>query len=324
MARSLKARVEARQGGLRLDVFLSEVWPELSRAQAKRLVASGAVSVSGALRKASYALKPGDVVSATIPDPEPSRLQPESIPLDIVYEDGYLLVVNKPAGLTVHPAAGARRGTLVHALLHHCDDLSGIGGVLRPGIVHRLDKGTSGLLVVAKNDSVHRHLSEQIRERSLKRFYRAIVWGWPGADEGCVDAPVGRHPTARKKMAVRESGGKRAVTRYELIRRYEFLSLLELELETGRTHQIRTHMAHLGCPVFGDPEYGGRRKALNACRGSLAREGAALLKSISRQALHAWRLSLVHPVLERRMEFTASLPCDMELILERLEEGPGQ
>jgi 23S rRNA pseudouridine1911/1915/1917 synthase len=324
MGKSLKATVEARQSGLRLDVFLSEVWPELSRAQAKRLVVSGAVAVGGSPRKASYALKAGDVVSAIIPDPEPSRLQPESIPLDIVYEDRYLLVVNKPAGLTVHPAAGARRGTLVHALLHHCNDLSGIGGVLRPGIVHRLDKGTSGLLVVAKNDSVHRHLSEQIRERSLKRVYRAVVWGWPGADEGTVDAPVGRHPTARKKMAVRESGGKRAVTRFKLIRRYEFHSLLELELETGRTHQIRAHMAHLGCPVFGDPEYGGRRKALNACHGRFAREGSALLKGITRQALHAWRLSLVHPVHSRRMEFTAPLPGDMEWVLERLEEGLGK
>lgn len=317
----MKTKVEARLEGHRLDVFLSEVWPELSRAQAKRLVASGAVAVGGVLKKASYALKPGDEVCVTLPDPEPSQLQPESIPLDIAYEDRYLLVVNKPAGLTIHPAAGARRGTLVHALLYHCEDLSGIGGVLRPGIVHRLDKGTSGLLVVAKTDSVHRHLSEQIRERSLKRVYRAIVWGWPGAEKGTVDASVGRHPTDRKKMAVLESGGKRAVTRFKLIRRYDFLSLLELELETGRTHQIRTHMAHLGCPVFGDPEYGGRRKALNASRGRFAREGAALLKGISRQALHAWRLSLVHPVLDRRMEFTAPLPSDMEWVLERLEEG---
>ncbi len=317
----MKAKVQARLEGHRLDVFLSEVWPEISRAQAKRLVTSGAVAVGGVRKKASYALKPGDEVCVTLPDPEPSQLQPESIPLDIAYEDRYLLVVNKPAGLTVHPAAGARRGTLVHALLYHCEDLSGIGGVLRPGIVHRLDKGTSGLLVVAKTDSVHRHLSEQIRERSLKRVYRAIVWGRPGAEKGTVDASVGRHPTARKKMAVLESGGKRAVTRFKLIRRYDFLSLLELELETGRTHQIRTHMAHLGCPVFGDPKYGGRRKALNASRGRFAREGAALLKGISRQALHAWRLSLVHPVLDRRMEFTAPLPSDMEWVLERLEEG---
>ena len=321
MGKSLAAKAGPERHGRRLDVFISETWPELSRSQAKRLVESGAVSVGGVLKKASFLLRSGDEVRVTLPDPEPSCLTPEAIPLDIVYEDGYFLVVNKPAGLTVHPAAGARRGTLVHALLHHCDDLSGIGGVLRPGIVHRLDKGTSGLLVVAKTDSVHRHLSDQLRERSLKRVYRALVWGDPGADAGVVNAPVGRHPTLRKKMAVLESGGKHAVTRYSVIRRYRFLCLLEVELETGRTHQVRTHMAHLGCPVFGDPEYGGRTKALNSLRGSFARQGAALLREINRQALHAWRLSLVHPVRGVRMEFTAPLPEDISRVLEGLEEG---
>ncbi len=321
MEKVLKAKVEPEADGLRLDVFLARTWPELSRSQARRLVDGGAVRVGGAHRRASFHLAAGDEVAVILPEPEPSTLQPEAIPLDIVYEDGYLLVVNKPAGLTVHPAAGARRGTLVHALLHHCDDLSGIGGVLRPGIVHRLDKGTSGLLVVAKTDEAHRSLAEQIRERSLKRLYRALVWGRPHADEGVVDAPVGRHPTDRKKMAVVASGGKNAATHFKVVGCYKLLSLLELKLETGRTHQVRTHMAHLGCPVFGDPEYGGRRKALNSLRGRFAREAAALLKGIDRQALHAWRLSLVHPAHGRRCEFTAPLPEDIKWVLERLEEG---
>ena len=321
MAGSLTAVVGPESEGRRLDVFISETWPDLSRAQAKRLIEAGAVSVNGARKKASAPLKSGDRVSLILPEPEPSPLQPEAIPLDIVYEDGYLLTVNKPAGMTVHPASGARRGTLVHALLSHCDDLSGVGGVQRPGIVHRLDKGTSGLLVVAKNDLVHRHLSEQIRERSLKRIYKVLVWGSPDLDAGIIDASVGRHPTDRKKMAVLESGGKSAVTHFKVIRRYKFLTLMEVALETGRTHQVRTHMAHLGCAVFGDPQYGGRRKALNALRGSLAREAAALLRGIDRQALHAWRLSLLHPIRRERMEFTAPLPEDMARVLENLEEG---
>lgn len=319
--RSMSALAGPDDEGRRLDVFVSETWPQLSRAQAKRLIDGGGVTVGGAAKKPSFPLKTGDEVTVVLPEPEPSRLVPEAIPLDIVYEDRYLLLVNKPAGMTVHPAAGARRGTLVHALLHHCDDLSGIGGVLRPGIVHRLDKGTSGLLVVAKTDLAHRHLADQIKSRSLKRIYRALVWGDPEGDEGVVEAPVGRHPTDRKKMAVVNSGGKYAVTRYKVIKRYEFLSLMELALGTGRTHQVRTHMAYLGHPVFGDPEYGGRRKALNALRGRLAKEGAELLKGIDRQALHAWRLSLVHPITSERLDFTAPLPEDIGDILDSLGEG---
>jgi 23S rRNA pseudouridine1911/1915/1917 synthase len=317
----MSARVGPEYEGRRLDIFISERWPELSRAQAKRLVEGGLVTVGGTKKKPSFPLRPGDEVAVVLPEPEPSRLVPEAIPLDIVYEDRYLLLVNKPAGMTVHPAAGARQGTLVHALLHHCDDLSGIGGVLRPGIVHRLDKGTSGLLVVAKTDAAHRRLAEQIKSRSLKRIYRALVWGAPDRDEGVVEASVGRHPTVRKKMAVVDSGGKHAVTHYRVIERYKFLSLMELALETGRTHQVRTHLAYLGHPVFGDPEYGGRRKALNALRGRFAKEGAALLKGINRQALHAWRLSLVHPITDERLEFTAPLPEDIADVLSVLEQG---
>jgi 23S rRNA pseudouridine1911/1915/1917 synthase len=281
------------------------------------------VTVGGALRKASYPLKEGQEILVELPEPRPSQLVPEPIPLDIVYEDRYLLLVNKSAGMTVHPAAGAREGTLVHALLYHCQDLSGIGGVLRPGIVHRLDKGTSGLLVVAKTDEAHRGLAGQIKTRELKRVYRAIVWGKPELEAGTVDAEVGRHATARKKMAVVESGGKHAVTHYRVVKTYEFLSLLEVTLETGRTHQVRTHMAHLGHPVFGDPEYGGRRKAVNAVGGRLGKEGSALLKGINRQALHAWRLSLEHPIHGDRMDFTAPLPDDITWVLDRLDEGWG-
>jgi len=320
-AKTLSARVPPGSEGRRLDAFIAERWPELSRAQAKRLVEGGRVLVGGASRKPSFALSAGDLVTVDLPEPEPSTLVPEPIPLDIVYEDGYLLIVNKPAGMTVHPAAGARKGTLVHALLHHCRDLSGIGGVLRPGIVHRLDKDTSGLMVVAKSDAVHRALAEQIRSRTLSRVYRALVWGYPGAESGVVEAAVGRHPTVRKKMAVVESGGKSAVTRYKVLERFTFLTLLEVSLETGRTHQVRTHMAHIGCPVFGDPVYGGRRKALNSLRGRLLREGAELLRRIDRQALHAWRLSLTHPVRRRRMEFTSPPPEDFLSVLEGLREG---
>lgn len=319
--KTMSVRVGPEDEGRRLDVFVSETWPQLSRAQAKRLVDGGSVTVGGARKKPSFALRPGDEVAVILPEPEPSALVPEAIPLDIVYEDGYLLVVNKPAGMTVHPAAGARRGTLVHALLHHCDDLSGIGGVLRPGIVHRLDKGTSGLLVVAKTDAAHRELTGQIKSRLLKRIYRALVWGHPERDEGIVETAIGRHPTDRKKMAVVDSGGKHAVTHYKVIARYRFLTLMELALETGRTHQVRVHMSHLGRPVFGDPDYGGRRKALNSLRGSLAKEGAELLKGIDRQALHAWKISLVHPVAGERMSFTAPLPEDIENVLGRIEEG---
>jgi 23S rRNA pseudouridine1911/1915/1917 synthase len=317
----LKITVPPEGEGVRLDIVISRGLSKISRAQVKRLIEGRHVTVDGAHRKASFILKRGQEVVVGLPDPEPSKLRPEPIPLDIIYEDRYFLVVNKAAGMIVHPAAGAREGTLVHALLYHCKDLSGIGGVLRPGIVHRLDKGTSGLLVVAKTDDAHRSLAGQIRSRSLKRVYKAIVWGDPGRDEGTVDAPVGRHATSRKKMAVLPAGGKRAVTHYKVLRRYDFLSLLEVALETGRTHQVRTHMAHLGCPVFGDPEYGGRRKALNALGGRSGKNGAALLKGIDRQALHAWRLSLEHPIRGERMDFTAPLPEDMTWVLDRLEEG---
>lgn len=309
---------------IRLDVFICRIRPELSRAQVKRLTEGGWVTVDGRHRKAGFLLKKGQEIRIELPEPRPSQLLAEPIPLDIMYEDRYLLLVNKPAGMTVHPAAGAREGTLVHALLHHCKDLSGIGGVLRPGIVHRLDKGTSGLLVVAKTDEVHRSLAGQIRTRGLKRVYQAIVWGGPEGEVGTVDAPVGRHSTARKKMAVVPAGGKEAVTHYKVVKRYEFLSLLEVTLETGRTHQVRTHMAYLGHPVFGDPDYGGRRKAVNAVGGRLGREGSALLKGIERQALHAWSLSFEHPVRGDRMDFTAPLPEDMTWVLERLDEGWGR
>jgi 23S rRNA pseudouridine1911/1915/1917 synthase len=321
--RVIKISVPPEGEGQRLDVFICRIRPELSRAQVKRLTEGGWVTVGGAHRKASFPLKVGQRIVIELPEPQPSQLRPEPIPLDIVYEDRYLLLVNKPAGMTVHPAAGARQGTLVHALLFHCKDLSGIGGVLRPGIVHRLDKGTSGLLAVAKTDEAHRCLAGQITTRGLKRVYRTIVWGKPERDQGTVDAAVGRHATARKKMAVVPSGGKEAKTHYKILKRYEFLSLLEVTLETGRTHQVRTHMAYLGHPVFGDPEYGGRRKAVNAVGGRLGREGSALLKGIDRQALHAWHLSLEHPMHGDRMDFTAPLPEDMTWVLDRLDEGWG-
>ena len=270
--------------GQRLDHFLTGQEPFLSRSQVQRLMVKGLVLVNARQARPSLRLRAGDLIRMTVPPPEEVTLAPEAIPLDIVYEDEDLLVVNKPAGMVVHPAAGHHRGTLVNALLDHCPDLSGIGGYLRPGIVHRLDKDTSGLLLVSKSDLAHQGLSAGLKARQIKRKYLALVCGEVRSGQGLIDAPLGRDPKDRKRMAV-VAGGRTARTHYRIKERFTGYTLLDMELETGRTHQIRVHLAHLGNPVLGDALYGGEPS--------------------DQFWLHAWKLTLEHPVTGRTLALTA-------------------
>jgi 23S rRNA pseudouridine1911/1915/1917 synthase len=300
--------------GRRVDVATAERNPELSRARARGLVAGGAVTVDGARVKPAHRLREGEEVRGEIPEAEPDRLEPEAIPLEVVWEDSALIVVDKPAGMVVHPAAGHRSGTLVHALLHHCEDLSGIGGVRRPGIVHRLDRGTSGLVVSAKNDRAHRHLSEQFRGHTIDREYLAIVRGSPREDSGTVDRPIGRHPSDRKRFTAHgrltraARHARHAVTHWSVEERLAGFTLLRVRLETGRTHQIRVHLASAGLPVAGDPTYGGGR-------------GVARELGLERQALHAAVLGFTHPDSGEPLRFESPLPPDLRRVLERLRSG---
>ena len=278
--------------GKRLDVFVSSRLPDLSRSAVQRLMEGDSVTVNGGKANKKDRIKREDVVCVTVLDPVPMEAYPEDIPLDIVYEDEDLLVVNKPKGMVVHPAPGNHDGTLVNALLYHCrGNLSGIGGVLRPGIVHRIDKDTSGLLMVAKNDFAHQNLAAQIQAHSFLRMYEAVVYGGFGDDSGTVNAPIGRHPSDRKKMAV-VPGGREAVTHYEVVGRYPGFTHLRLRLETGRTHQIRVHMASLGHPVAGDAVYGPKK----------------VISSLGGQCLHARTLGFEHPRDGRYLEFSSPLP----------------
>ncbi|MDH5678398.1 MAG: RluA family pseudouridine synthase [Nitrospinota bacterium] len=289
-----------------MDQFVASHVKKLSRSRAQALLEEGAILVNGGKVRPSHKLSEGDAVSVVIPPPRPMELAPEDIPLDIVYQDEHLLVVNKPAGMVVHPAVGNYTGTLVHALLHILPDLSGVGGVARPGIVHRLDKDTSGLIVVAKTDEAHHGLAERIKERSAARVYLAIVKGKPGPREGRIEGNIGRSKTNRKKMMVLSQGGKAASTRFLVEAQLEAHTLLRLALDTGRTHQIRAHMMHINCPVLGDNTYG--------------RKGGQRI--IGRQALHAWKLSFDHPVTNEHMEFTAPLPQDMAEAIRALGGDP--
>ena len=284
----------------RLDLCLSDN-TDLSRSRAQSLIEAGLVLLNDRPCRQSDVVRPGDAVYYTVPEAKPIELIPEDIPLDIVYEDGDICVVNKPRGMVVHPAVGNESGTLVNALLYHFGDLSSIGGEIRPGIVHRIDKMTSGLLVVAKNDHAHELLARQFADHSAHRSYIALVAGSFREDSGTVDAPIGRHPTDRKRMAV-VPNGRRAVTHFQVLYRFSAVTVLSLELETGRTHQIRVHMAHIHHPVVGDQVYGSGKNVLGM-------EG---------QALHGWRLQLKHPTMGERMSFTAPLPADMQRALKRL------
>jgi 23S rRNA pseudouridine1911/1915/1917 synthase len=287
------------EAGQRLDLFLARV-SGLSRARVQALIEEGAARVGGRVQKPRYLVRAGERVSLAVPPTVPLALTPESIPLDILYEDEHLLVLNKPAGLVVHPGAGRTTGTLVHALLAHCAQLPGIGGVERPGIVHRLDRDTSGVMVVAKTEAAHQSLSWQFKQRAVRKRYLALAHGEIPRETGRIEAAIGRRPDDRTRMGVRSEGGRAARTAYRVLRRLPGMTLVELGLETGRTHQIRVHLAHLGHPVVGDRVYGGRR-----ARRARATEGVP-----ERQMLHAWRLAFRHPISEAWLEFTAPPPQD--------------
>ena len=296
-------RVDARGAGERLDLFLAGELPHLSRSRAQALIKAGHVTVNGERVKPGEKVRKGAVVSVTEPPAEPTLLEPEDIPLDALYEDEDLLVINKPAGLVVHPAAGHARHTLVHALLAHCGTLSGIGGEQRPGIVHRLDKDTSGCLVVAKNDMAHGHLSRQFAGRTVEKVYLALAQGYfEGARRGVIDNMIGRHPVDRKKMAVLTRGGRASRTAWRVTQDLPGVgSVVECTLHTGRTHQIRVHLKHLGHPLLGDPLYAPR-----------------LVGHYPRQMLHAWRLGFKHPRTGEAMHFSSPLPEDFILAGVRL------
>lgn len=322
--------VEPVHAGLRLDAFLASRRDlGLSRSYIQKLIAEGLVLVDGEVTKPSYRVTPGESVTVKVPFPTPLSVEPEPIPLDIIYEDEHVLVLNKPRGLVVHPAPGHLSGTLVNALLAHCEHLSGIGGVCRPGIVHRLDRDTSGVMVVAKTDFAHQSLARQIKDRTAQRRYLALVYGDVAADEGTVETRIGRDPADRKKMAVVSEGGRQAVTHYRVLERFTDFTLVECALRTGRTHQIRVHMAYLGHPVAGDPVYGPQRP--KRFRREIARTMAVespepfpeSVLALEGQALHAYRLSFRHPVTGKNLEFFAPMPPDMERALAELRaRGP--
>jgi len=303
---------------VRIDVFLSRAIPDYSRSFFQKLIQQDLVTVNGQPVKVSHKTEAGDKIQVIIPPPLETEITAEDIPLQIIYEDSHLLVINKPAGMVVHPGAGVRQGTLVNALMHHCKDLSGIGGRLRPGIVHRLDKNTSGLLVVAKNDFAHIELQRQFAEKLAQREYNALVWGRLPEQEGKIETFVNRSKSDRKKFTVSESG-KPAITLYEVEENFSFLTLVKVRLKTGRTHQIRIHFKHIHHPVFGDPEYSGRQKQLNRLSSLSEKKNAVyLLNQMDRQALHAGRLSFMHPVLNKIMDFSAPLPDDFKKLLETI------
>ncbi len=289
----------------RLDAWLSAQRTELSRARWQDLIKSGHVRVNGVVRKASHALHENDLVEFEVPPPEPVDVVPQDIALDILYEDDAIIVLNKPAGLVVHPAAGHPSGTLVNALLHHCTDLAGVGGEIRPGIVHRLDKDTSGALVVAKNETAMARLAAQFKSHTVQKEYVALVWGHPRPERGTINTRIGRSPHNRKKMSARTESGRPAVTHYEITERFRDVSLLRVRIETGRTHQIRVHLAHIGHPVVGDRQYGRAR-------------AAQLPVAPARQLLHAARLGIAHPKTGKPLEFNAPLPEDLREMLRAL------
>ena len=311
---TLKQVVEAGQSGSRLDQFLAQSlgW---TRARLQKLVKSGRVLVNGEPRPASYRVRPGDAVAVSVPPPSPSHLTPEALPLTILFEDRDLLVVNKPPGLVVHPGAGHRQGTLLNALVHHCPDLKDIGEVSRPGLVHRLDKDTSGLLVVAKTSLAHASLVAQFQAHTITKIYQALVWGRLAEVEGRIEKEVGRHPTARQKMSVHARRGKSAITFWRVVEEFPGpLSRVELTPQTGRTHQLRVHLASLGHPVLGDATYGG---GVSRLLGQPRLTGLKPL--VHRQLLHAWRLGVTHPRSGEAMTWEAPLPEDFQAVVDKLE-----
>ena len=299
---------------MRLDLFLSQTLDNESRVAIQRLIETGSVLVDGKQVRPSLKLKGGERIDVAIPPPLPATPQAEAIPLEVLYEDGDLIVIHKPAGMVVHPGAGNETGTLVNALLAHCSDLAGIGGELRPGIVHRLDKGTSGVLVAAKHDRAHQILSEQFSVHSVKRIYQALIYGAPETDTGKIEGIIGRHPTERLRLSGKAKNGKHAVTRWKVKERFGRISLVELRLETGRTHQIRVHLTEAGFPLLGDPLYpdGGR------CNNIPDTQLRAMINRLGRQALHARCLGFLHPTTGEYKEFTTEPPADFQELLDYL------
>ena len=305
------------EGPVRLDSFLAGAVGDLSRSAVQRLIDEGMVTVDGTPAKPSLKLRGGERVVVSIPPPVPAAPAPERIPLDILFEDGDLIVVNKPAGMVVHPGAGTSSGTLVNALLEHCRDLSGIGGELRPGIVHRIDKDTSGVLVVAKNDRSHNSLARQFKEHTVKRVYLALVYGSPRTDKGRIEGAIGRHPSDRTRMSGKARRGKHAVTHWQVLGRYPAITLIRLRLETGRTHQIRVHLSEAGHPLVGDLTYGGGGRFSGIQDQGLR----PLVRELGRQALHAKTLGFIHPATGEYLEFDTQLPEDMARIIAYLEKA---
>ncbi|KAB0671425.1 RluA family pseudouridine synthase [Oryzomonas sagensis] len=301
----------------RLDLYICRELGGETRATVQRLIEAGNVLVDGKTARASLKVKGGERILVEIPPPQPAEPQPEAIPLEVLYEDADLIVINKAAGMVVHPGAGNSSGTLVNALLAHCRDLSGIGGELRPGIVHRLDKDTSGVLVAAKNDRAHQSLSSQFSVHSVKRIYQALIYGSPKEDTGKIEGIIGRHPTERVRLSGKAKSGRHAVTRWRVKERYARVSLVELRLETGRTHQIRVHLSEAGFPLLGDPLYpdGGR---FNNLADTQLRK---LITALGRQALHAHTLGFIHPTTGEFLEFTTEPPEDMAAVIDYLRKS---
>lgn len=299
--------VEAEQEGERLDKFLSIIYPDFSRAFFQKLIKNNQVAVNDKVQKASYGVKIDDIVTVEIPDAVETTIEPENIPLDILYEDDDLLVVNKPKGMVVHPSAGHYSGTLVNAIMYHCkDSLSGINGEIRPGIVHRIDMDTTGSLIVCKNDEAHINIAQQIKEHSVNRIYVGIVCGNVKEDSGIVEGAIGRHPIERKKMTINEKNGKPAITHYKVLERFGNYTYMQFKLETGRTHQIRVHMASIGHPLLGDALYS---------------SGRSPFKHLQGQCLHAQTIGFVHPRTGKYMEYSAPLPEYFEKLLYLLKSS---
>ncbi len=315
--RVIKLEVPIGEQDVRLDRFLASRPLGLSRSRIQYLIKSGAVQVNSSSSKPSYILKAGDQILVNIPPPTPQKIEPEPVAFEILYEDESIIVINKPPGLVVHPAPGHLKGTLVHGLLYHCKDLAGIGGVLRPGIVHRLDKDTSGLMVVAKNDQAHEGLVAQFKAGKVKKEYIALVHGVPEKKYGSIETAIGRHPKRRKEMAVTKVGGKVALTFWKVREIYSNqFSLLSLTIKTGRTHQIRVHLSYMGYPVVGDPVYGYGKNWWKR-HPKLGRMG---LPSPTRQMLHSCLLGFTHPIKNNYKEYSAPLPEDMKILLEGLKK----
>ncbi len=317
MAHSIEIVVPPGKKKERLDVFLTHHVENATRNKVQKAIDAGNVLVNGKVVRASHQVSPGETVLITLPKPPPQKALPEDIPLEIVFEDESLIVVNKPAGMVTHPAYGNYSGTLVNALLHHSASLSTLNDESRPGIVHRLDKDTSGLMVVAKNDVAHAALASQFEQRTIQREYWALVWGRFDASSGTIDAELGRSKSDRKKMAV-VKGGKHAVTEYTVIEEFDYLTLIKLKLRTGRTHQIRVHLAHVNHPVFGDPTYHGRQIVAGPGTHTQKRQVQSLLKLIHRQALHAKTLGFQHPFKDKFELFDSAIPSDFATVLATL------